>query len=454
MLRPSRDTAYGIAAGLLFAGSCFALYGYEFGTSTNHAFYLPWVFSFLEPDLYAGDPAVAGAAGVPTFFWHAFALLAGVGGVNGTASVLWVFSRIVGGWATFRAAKALGAQTPGAFLAVAFTGLSSHLFVNSLLAGDPLFKGFLDQTSFSWPLLLFIICFWLEDRRRAAFPLLGLLANLNPLIAGLTASWLLLAERFEKGITAREIARRGGFFLLTACPVLIRMIANGTLSSPEIMITCTPNTYLAQVWPWERFATACSFLILYGTVFYSSRRATLLLSLFGSGLALIGAGVIAGLVPALHPLAMLQFFRLDVLLSWIGVVAAATLLESYLGNKDASFMAGLAACLPFACIVSAPPPRVVGSPSPSKEGRFRRESDRYGLRLCLSFHSPGDARHFLSAAVTGPDHHLPGNRRSGFLVRPGKIFCAAAHNCRNGRSAVRLVAADLDRNGTLVFNRQ
>jgi len=130
----TEDSTRGVIAGVLFALVSWLLYGYSLGAGSNHAFYLPWVLSVVEPGLYAGDPAVEAIGRAPTFFWRFFAVLADLGGIKWSAFLLWVFSRFLGGLASYRAARALGAGGLGAGLAVAFAACSGQLFVNSAFA--------------------------------------------------------------------------------------------------------------------------------------------------------------------------------------------------------------------------------------------------------------------------------------------------------------------------------
>jgi len=296
---------------------------------------------------------IESTSGAPTFFWHAFAGLGQVFGVRRTAFLLWFVGRAAAGWATWKTARLLGAGRGGAALALALVLASRHLFLASTLAGDPLFKADLDQTSFIWPFALCAVAAWLAGRKLPSAAGLGLLANLNPLVAGLTFGWLCLAELIAQRRPTKDLAAAALVFLAGALPLLLRLLAHPPSGDPALMADCAPLTYLAWRWPAERWLEAACALALTVAALIRHPDAKRLTPLAISALTLWSLQALLG--PIFPRLLALQFFRLDVALTWLGAVAAAALLWPRLGRDEpAQALPALAAVWGFACGTASP----------------------------------------------------------------------------------------------------
>jgi hypothetical protein len=341
----------GLLAGILFAAGTWALYGYSFATSSNHAFYLPYVEWLLNSSLYPGDVSIVAAAAAPGWFWPGLAAGAKFIGIERAAFTLWFCSRVLGGWAAWSCAQALGGGARGGWLAVFFTACTAPLFIDAPLAGDPLFKNFVDQTSFAWPFALWAVALWLQRRHAASFVLLGLSANLNPLVAGITASWLTVGGLIEESDDAGAMAKHLGLFALCALPVLWQMGTSGTGGDIHLLTAVTPNTYLPIVWSWERWVNAACWLMLWGAVFsvHSSSRnlSSLLIAVF----VLWALYVVAARITPLRALLQLQLLRLDAPLAWLAAVAAGVLIGQWTAvQKAPTFLPSAAVGWVFAAV--------------------------------------------------------------------------------------------------------
>lgn len=338
------------ASSIAFVAISAGYYGYNFGQSANQAFYLPWVLSHLNPSLFAGDPAVAAVAGVPTYFWRLLAASAGVIGLERAAGLLWLLTRAVAGLATYKTARLLGGTRAAGALSVLLTAVSWEIFAFSPLAGDPMLKTFLDQTSFSWPLILCVIAAWLSGRRVAALLSLGLIANLNVLLAISVACWLILGAILERTARLKEFALGTALFLAAASPVLIHAVRGGLRGDIGLMLACSPQTYLCSVWPWEKWLGAAVQLAFWTVMFAQHPRARRLAPLLFSALILWTATALAGLTPAFQQFLSLQFFRLDVAVCWLALAVSGSVLAHRLGDpRPARFMPAAAAAWGLAC---------------------------------------------------------------------------------------------------------
>jgi len=332
------------ASSLAFVAISAGYYGYNFGQSANQNFYLPWVLSRLNPALYAGDPAVAAVAGVPTYFWRLLAAVSAVIGLERAARMLWLLTRALAGLATYKTARVLGGTRAAGALSMLLSAVSWELFAFSPLAGDPMLKPFLDQTSFAWPLLLCAIALWLSGRRVGSMLALGLIANLNVLLATSVACWLILGAIIARTARLKELSLGAALLLVAASPVLIHAFRAGMRGDIELMLACSPQTYLCSAWPWEKWLGAAVQLAFWSVLIAQHPRALSLAPLLLSALILWTATALAGLRPSLHPILALQFFRLDVAVCWLSLTAAGCVLAAWLGDREpGSFIPAAAA---------------------------------------------------------------------------------------------------------------
>lgn len=344
------DFAAAAASSVAFVAISAAYYGYTFGQSANHAFYLPGVLSRLDPGLFKGDPAVAALASVPTYFWRMFAGVAGTAGLERAAWTLWLLSRFLAGLATYKTARLLGGNRTAGVLSVFLAAVSWELFAYSPLAGDPMLKPFLDQTSFAWPLILGAVALWLSGRRSLSLLALGLIADINVLLATSVACWLVTSAILAKPARSKDIAAGAALFLLAACPVLIHFFQKGMAGDIELMLICTPQTYLCSVWPWEKWLGAAVQLSFWTSMLALHPRAKDLMPLLYSALILWTATALAGLWLPLHRFLSLQFFRLDVAVCWLALTATGTVLCARFGERrPARFLPAVTAVWSFGC---------------------------------------------------------------------------------------------------------
>lgn len=320
------------ASSIAFVAISAGYYGYNFGQSANQAFYLPWVLSHLNPSFFAGDPAVAAISGVPTCFWRLLAAMAGVIGLERAARILWLLSRALAGLATYKTARLLGGTRAAGALSVLLCAVSWELFAFSPLAGDPMLKPFLDQTSFAWPLILGAIALWLSGRRVVSLVALGLIANVNVLLAASAACWLILGAIIERTARPKELSLGIALLLAAAAPVLIHAFRAGMRGDIELMLVCSPQTYLCSAWPWEKWLGAAVQSMFCAVMLAKHPRARGLLPLLVSALILWAATAVAGLRPVLYPILSLQFFRLDVAVCWLALTASGCVLADWLGD--------------------------------------------------------------------------------------------------------------------------
>ncbi|TBR20747.1 hypothetical protein EPO15_12170 [bacterium] len=331
----------GAGVSALLSVAAAALFGYSYGASSNHAFWLPAVLERLTPGLYAGDPAVAAALRGPTFFYDLLAATARLLGTEAAALTLWTLSAAAVG-ALAWAAGARRGLLAGA-LAALFVALSGAVRAASPWAGDPLLKAFADHTSAAWPFVLGGAGLWLSGRAAAAWVCVGVSGLLNPLCALLGAGWLLAAQAWEEravpGVRAWGEAAAAGL----AGALLLTLLGRGARPDLALALAASPNTYLPSTWPWERWVQAVSWAVLWWSAARAAEDGARLRALTGAGLLLGLAGLLA---PWLGPLAFLQPLRLDAPLSWLGAVAAAAALAPRLTDPRPSvWLAAAAAAL-------------------------------------------------------------------------------------------------------------
>lgn len=345
--------ARGPLAALAAASLCVAaaaLFGYSYGASSNHSFWLPTVLERLSPGLYAGDSAVAAAMAGPTLFYDLLALLARGPGPEAAALVLWALCAAALGGLTWRAGALWGPAT--GVLAVVFVALSGALRAASPWAGDPLLKPFADHTAAAWPFVLAGAGLWLSGRGAASWVCVGLSGLLNPLCALLGAAWLLAATAWESRsrppLTVWGAAAAAGL----AAPLLLTLLGRGARPDLALALAATPNTYLPATWPWERWFQAVSWAALWWSAALAAPDGGRLRSLMGAGLA---GGFLGLFAPWLGPLTLLQPLRLDAPLAWLGAVAAAAALAPRLADSRPSVWLAAAAAV-FALAAPFPGP--------------------------------------------------------------------------------------------------
>ena len=347
-VRARWNTGLLAAAGLSVAAA--GLFGYSYGASSNHAFWLPAVLERLTPGLYAGDPAVAAALRGPTLFYDLLAFGARVIGPEAAALAAWALSAAALGGLTWSAGArwGLGAGT----LAAAFVALSGAARAASPWVGDPLLKPFADHTAAAWPFVLAGAGLWLSGRRAAAWACVGASGFLNPLCALLGSGWLLAASALENRSRPRPAEWGAAAAAGLAGPLVFVLLGRGARPDLALALAATPNTYLPATWPWERWFQGLSWATLWWSAARAVPEGERVKALMGAGLA---AGFLGLFAPWLGPLALLQPLRLDAPLAWLGAVAAAAALAPRLADARPSVRLAAAAAV-FALAAPFPGP--------------------------------------------------------------------------------------------------
>lgn len=330
LLGPLGAAALSVAAAVLF--------GYSYGASSNHAFWLPGVLERLSPGLYPGDPAVAAALRGPTFFYDIWALAARAAGPEAAALGAWVLSAAAVGATAWASAVRWGAGA--GLLAAVFVALAGGVRAASPWAGDPLLKPFADHTAAAWPFVLAAAGLWLSGRGLAAWACVGVAGFLNPMCSLLGAAWLLGARAWED--RALPPVRDWGLAAAAglAGPLVLTLLGRGARPDLALVLAATPNTYLPGAWPWERWLQAASWAVLWWAAARAVPEGGRLRALTASGL---GGGLVGLTAPFLGPLVLLQPLRLDGPLSWLGAVAAAAALAPRLADPRPSVWLSAAA---------------------------------------------------------------------------------------------------------------
>lgn len=342
LLGPSGAAALSVVAASLF--------GYSFGASSNHAFWLPSVLERLTPGLYGGDPAVAAALHGPTLYYDFLALAARAGGLEAAALAVWVLSAAAVGALAWAAAARWGLGA--GVLAAAFVALSGGVRAASAWAGDPLLKPFADHTGAAWPFVLAGVVLWLSRRGRAAWVCVALSGLLNPMCAMLGAAWLFGALVWEKRSRPALSEWAAAATASLAGPLLLALLGRGARPDLALILAATPNTYLPATWPWERWLHAVSWALLWWSAARAVPEGGRLRALMGSGLVAGAVGISAAW---LGPLALLQPLRLDAPLAWLGGVAAgAALAVRFTDPRPAVWLAGAAAAFSLAAPFPGP----------------------------------------------------------------------------------------------------
>lgn len=334
--------ALGVAAASLF--------GYSFGDSSNHAFWLPGVLERLSPGLYAGDPAVASALKGPTLFYDLLALAARGAGLEAAAFGAWLLCAGAVGAAAWAAAARWGLGASA--LAAALVALSGGVRAASPWAGDPLLKPFADHTAAAWPFVLAAVTSWLSGRGAAAWVCVGAAGFLNPLCSLLGAAWLLGARAWED--RAPPPWREWGFAAAAGLSgaLVLTLLGRGARPDLSLVLAATPNTYLPGTWPWERWLQASSWAVLWWAAARAVPEGGRLRALTAAGLC---GGLIGLAAPFLGPLLLFQPLRLDGPLSWLGAVAAAAALAPRLADPRSSvWLSAAAATLALAAPFPGP----------------------------------------------------------------------------------------------------
>ena len=344
-----------MAASFVFAAASAAVYGYTFARSLNQVFYLPSVLAALDSSLFPADPVLQALRSAPTFFWNFLAQVSALIGLERACFWLWFLGRVAAGFLTYKTARLLGATPAAAALSLGLALPAGDLFTTSALAGDPMFKADLDQTSFAWPLVLLAIALWIAGRRVLSLVSLGLLANFNLMLSPVTAVWLCLSSLLREPRDFKKLVAGTAAYFLAAVPILWRLFGRGLMGDIGILLVCTPQSYLTSHWPPEKWIRAGGQIFLLTCLFLKLPSAGRLFALLIAALFVWMINALAGFIPSLHWLLSFQFFRLDVAVLWLGLACAGQVLLPRLARREADrFLAALAAAWTLAYPLSAP----------------------------------------------------------------------------------------------------
>jgi len=115
---PPRLTVGDVAVLVFLAAASFVIVGFCFGRE-DHAMYLPFLYSYIRPELFENDLLLEALPSHHTFFWMLLALPARVVSVRGLFFVLQLASTVLMAFAVFYFSMGLFHDRGGAALVVA-----------------------------------------------------------------------------------------------------------------------------------------------------------------------------------------------------------------------------------------------------------------------------------------------------------------------------------------------
>lgn len=206
--------------------------GYDFAGS-NHAIQIPILKSYFHPDLYPGDAVVATRSHYITFYFIFFAVLERVfGHLELLLFGAHLLTEVLIFVATYQLAYAIFNDRRTAIIALFM------MFPGKILLGAGLIHWNYHTHTFAvLPLILWAFTFFIKDRTRSAYALLGFSANINiqavafvfPMFA--LVSLLRMRRRNEdaKWYPAIQwVLKDYGIFALCAAPCIIWALATGS----------------------------------------------------------------------------------------------------------------------------------------------------------------------------------------------------------------------------------
>lgn len=202
---------------VLFSWASLSINRYEYGTS-NHAIVIPFMKSFLHPDLYPGDYLIAQRPYFFTHLWNGLALISEHLHIDlpilffGT----YCFSLLLTFIAVYLLALALFHKKEVAYLSLFFFTFQKTLLG---LGGLPTH---LDTIVVATPILIFAIYFFFQGKYPASFFLQGFAFLIHPLSAVYVIAFLGVSSIvILKSIGKARLALCVGLLALTAAPSIV-----------------------------------------------------------------------------------------------------------------------------------------------------------------------------------------------------------------------------------------
>ena len=313
-----------------------ALHGYNYNTNVHHDQVVPFVLKSLHPEEFASDPYVATLAQYPSLFPWAVGLIAKAGCplpvLFALLQAITVFVLVTG---VIQLLAAWLESFPAVLLGSILVLASQFLNGQSFFGEDAIFRGYLEPTTVSWAVLLWALSFWFRHRPRAAFLLLGLAADVNPMPAfhvglALGISALLSARQGRWRDAAEYWGWNAVAGAAAAAPLLIRMAgmparpAVDSLQVVESLRAWYPFHYFPDSWPAGKWLLAVSYVLLYGVLLVqadTALRRRVQTSMAATALVIAGGFAAAWLQSSV--LVRMQFFRADALLVLFGIALTA-----------------------------------------------------------------------------------------------------------------------------------
>ena len=302
------------------------LRGYQFGVS-NHNPQIPLILRFQDAAYLADDWYVnANSAFGPRTYY--VALMSGLDrflelDIAFAAAFGLSAALLVGGLVV------LGRQAGGTWTVGALTAVVALLTTRSTLAAYFELQPLLIPSTLSAPLIVWAAVFMLKGRLLASAALLALATYPHP-VSGLQSTLVIATLALWQGHSRKELMLAGGAYLLLASPVLLpsAFIWNDSVgpAGDYVRIVANerhPHHYLATTFSTSEYVSFLSFLTVglaaLGFVWLSRFRQyasfALRALLIIAGLCV--AGYLAVEVWPVKPIALMQFFRLTVLLKYL-----------------------------------------------------------------------------------------------------------------------------------------
>ncbi len=234
----------------------------------NHEITIPFVKKLLHPELYPGDFLIAELRYFFTFFLDGVAWLVSFSGLSipTVFFALYLLSLFFSFLAVFKTSLALFGQRGSAYFS-----LFLFMFAFNTLGDVRSVESMFLERSFTYPILLFSIYFFLVEKFRLSWFLLGLGFILHPLSAAYALALIGFASLFNwRRIGWGRLLQGVMIFVLMALPVLLRKFNN---PAPSLhLIHADPNWLellrlrswhhlFPTEWAWTSFLFSGLFLL-------------------------------------------------------------------------------------------------------------------------------------------------------------------------------------------------
>lgn len=340
---------------LLLIGSCviagvvILLRGYQFGFS-NHNEQIPLILRLQDAAYLAGDWYVDANSqfGPRTYY---VALMAAV---NQVADLPMAFAGVyaLSAVALVAGLMALGRHAGGSWAVAALTPAVALLTSRATLGGNQALHTLLIPAVVALPFVVWAVVFKLRGRLTLAAALLAVATNLH-LVIGVQGAIVLGALALWEHEGRRGLLTAGAIYAVLASPTLVGALffsSDGALSAAQYVEIVAyerhPWHYVLTQFSAAEYVQALSFatigLAALGYAWFAASReyARLILRTLLVMAPLLFLGYLAVEVWPIKPLAMMQFFRLTVLLNLLVSVLVASWLVCLLQTRR-GFAVGL-----------------------------------------------------------------------------------------------------------------